>query len=331
MLALRAVLSGTRGPVVLPSFTFSASGHAVAWNGHDPLFVECDPHTFQIDLDHAAEYLDGASGLMVTHVFGAPADPDAVVEAARRHRVPVVFDAAHALGALTDGRPVGGFGDAEVFSLTPTKLLVAGEGGLVATNDPSIASTVRIGRDYGNPGDYDTRFVGLNARLSEFHAAMALESFEMLDEALQRRRELAALYRENLAGVPGIALQSVRPGDQSTFKDLTITVDADEFGLTRDQLVTVLAAEGIDTRMYFSPPVHRQQAYSHLVHPPLPVTDRVAASVVSLPIYPDLRDEYVERVAQTIAVAQDHSDVLGECFSRGGAGARSGGRVIELT
>ena len=103
----------------------------------------------------------------------------------RTHRqdagIPVVFDAAHALGAIADGTPVGGFGDAEVFSLTPTKVLVAGEGGLVATRRRGLAKRLRIGRDYGNPGDYDTQFVGLNARMSEFHAAMALQSLEILD------------------------------------------------------------------------------------------------------------------------------------------------------
>jgi dTDP-4-amino-4,6-dideoxygalactose transaminase len=219
----------------------------------------------------------------------------------------VVFDAAHALGALADQIPVGSFGTAEVFSLTPTKPLVAGEGGLVATNDSALAETLRIGRDYGNPGDYDTRFVGLNARMSEFHAAMALESLELLDESLERRRFLASLYRGYLDDVPGIELQAFSSRDTSTFKDLTIKVDADKFGIDRDGLALALLAEGVDTRKYFDPPVHRQRAYAHLEHARLPVTDAVSHSVLSLPVFPDLDDEHVEKIAEIVRLIHTHA------------------------
>jgi dTDP-4-amino-4,6-dideoxygalactose transaminase len=222
----------------------------------------------------------------------------------------VIFDAAHAFGACADGRPIGGFGTAEVFSLTPTKSLVASEGGLVATNDGDLSATLRMGRDYGNPGNYDTQFAGLNARMSELHAAVALEALEMFDETLQRRRELASMYVKYLDGVPGIAFQEVPVNDRSTFKDLTIAVSPSCFGLTRDQLVVVLAAEGIDTRNYFDPPVHRQHAYRDYRGSELPVTDAVAASVVSLPIYPGLADEAVERIADVIASAHVYADEI---------------------
>ncbi|HEX5615216.1 MAG TPA: aminotransferase class I/II-fold pyridoxal phosphate-dependent enzyme, partial [Acidimicrobiia bacterium] len=152
MLVLRVL--DLRGPVVLPSFTFSASAHAVAWNGLAPRFVDCDAASFQVDLEHAAARLDGAGAVLATHVFGAPCRPEAVEALAERHGIPVVFDAAHGFGATRAGRPLGGFGRAEVFSLTPTKPLVAGEGGLVATDDDDLAHAVRIGRDYANPGDY---------------------------------------------------------------------------------------------------------------------------------------------------------------------------------
>lgn len=307
MLVLQALTDGRSGPVVLPSFTFSASAHAIAWNGLVPKFVECLPGTFQIDTADAAASLDGASAILATHIFGAPCDPRRVEEIARAHGIPVVFDAAHALGASTDQNPLGGNGSAEVFSLSPTKPLVAGEGGLVATNDSTLAETLRIGRDYGNPGDYDTRFAGLNARMSEFHAAMALESLELLDESLERRRYLASLYRDYLDDVPGIEFQAFSSRDTSTFKDLTIKVDADRFGLDRDGLALALLAEGIDTRKYFDPPVHRQRAYAHLEPRCLPVTDAVARSVLSLPVYPDLRDEHVEQIAEVVRLVHAHA------------------------
>jgi FlaA1/EpsC-like NDP-sugar epimerase/dTDP-4-amino-4,6-dideoxygalactose transaminase len=310
MLVVQALVEGRPGPVVLPSFTFSASAHAVAWNGRTPRFVECDPHTYQIDLDHAEAALDGASALMPTHVFGAPCSPEAVEKLAAVTGMPVVFDAAHAIGATFHERPIGGFGDAEVFSLTPTKPMVAGEGGLIATHDADLAARLRLGRDYGNPGNYDTRFVGLNARMSEFHAAMALESLGLLDRTLARRRELAMRYVAGLADVPGIRTQVVPLADVSTYKDFTIAVDADQFGIDRNQLVAVLAAEGIDTRNYFDPPVHRQHAYRSEPALCLPTTEAVSRGVVSLPIYPDLSIDDVNVVIKAIWLAHEHAEAV---------------------
>lgn len=299
MLVVRALVP--EGRVVLPSFTFSASAHAVAWNGLQPRFAECDPDTFLVDLDDAEAQLDGAGGLMVTHIFGAPCRPDEVERVAAKAGIPVIFDAAHGLGSLHRGRPLGGFGAAEVFSLSPTKPVVAGEGGLVATNRDDVAEFVRIGRDYGNPGDYDTLFVGLNARMSELHAAVALESLAELDEHLEIRRSLADRYCRALAPIPGIRVQRLERDDRSTWKDFTIGVDAETFGIPRDGLVTALRADGIDTRNYFDPPAHRQQSHAASVERPLPVTDHVASEVVSLPLYRSLSPADLDRVVSVIA------------------------------
>jgi dTDP-4-amino-4,6-dideoxygalactose transaminase len=294
----------------MPSFTFSASAHAVAWNGIAPRFVECTADTFQADLDDVAGHLDGAGAIMVTHVFGAPCRPVDVERLGAGAGIPVVFDAAHALGTLHCGRAIGGFGDAEVFSLTPTKLVVAGEGGLVATHRDDVAEALRVGRDYGNPGDYDTRFVGLNARLSELHAALALESLAELDSHLEIRRELAAHYVRLLAEVPGVRVQRVEDTDVSTWKDFTIAVDREAFGVSRDALVVALRADGIDTRNYFDPPAHRQQSHAAAADRPLPVTERVAKEVVSLPLYRSLRAADVERVVEVIAAVRAQASAV---------------------
>jgi dTDP-4-amino-4,6-dideoxygalactose transaminase len=304
MLAIRVL--DPVGTVLLPSFTFSASAHAVLWNGCQPVFAECDPTSFQLDIADAKARLDEVSLIMATHVFGAPCVPEAVEDLAASADCPVLFDAAHGFGARHGDRAIGGFGDVEVFSMTPTKPLVAGEGGLVATNRDDIADGVRIGRDYANPGDYDTRFAGLNARLSELHAAVALESLREFDRHLARRRDIAQHYRDLLAPVPGIEVQRLEPSDASTWKDFTINVDPDHFGVDRDALVAALGAEGIGTRNYFDPPVHRQAAYSRYTVD-LPVTERVAARVVSLPIYPSLADETVDTIAAVIARVHDRA------------------------
>ncbi|MGZ8734939.1 MAG: DegT/DnrJ/EryC1/StrS family aminotransferase [Acidimicrobiia bacterium] len=299
MLTFRALEPS--GPVVLPSFTFSASAHSVAWVGARPRFIECDPASFLADLDDGRSQTEGASAFLITHVFGAPAAPEEWEKVAADAGIPLVFDAAHALGSQHRGRPVGGFGDAEVFSMSPTKPVIAGEGGIVATNREDIAGVIRIGRDYGNPGDYDTRFVGLNARMSEFHAATALESLADLDEHLETRSRLAARYCHELSGISGVRVQVLEPHDTSTWKDFTIAVDAAEFGRTRDELASELRAEGIDTRSYFDPPVHRQQSHAASADRPLPTTDRVASQVISLPLYPALETSDVDRVASVIA------------------------------
>lgn len=305
MLALRAL--DPDGPVVLPSFTFSASAHAIVWNGLRPVFAECDPESFQLDVADAEQRGGEAGAFLATHVFGAPCAVQATERLAGDRGVPLVLDAAHAFGATRDGDPVGGFGAAEVFSLSPSKVLIAGEGGLVATNRDDVAETVRIGRDYGNPGDYDTRFVGMNARMSELHAALALESLDELDDHLEIRARLARRYCDLLTEIPGLRPQLVPESDRSTWKDFTISVDEDEYGVSRDELVRALAAEGVDTRRYFDPPVHRQRAYADHAPVPLPVTERVSARVVSLPLYRSLPVPAVERIVELLALVHKHA------------------------
>ncbi len=300
MLTIQALCP--KKPVVLPSFTFAASAHAVAWNGLAPRFAECDHDSFQLDIDDAGDRLDGAGGVLATHVFGAPCRPEAVEAKARQAGLVTMFDAAHAFGARRAGRCVGGFGDAEVFSLSPTKPLIAGEGGLVATVHDDVAAAIRVGRNYGNAGDYNSRFAGLNARMSEFHAAVALESLSELEENLARRRAVADAYCSRLLGLPGLRPQVVDPDDESTYKDFTVQVDAGQYGMSRNELSTALDAEGIDTRPYFSPPVHRHQAYAHLDAVDLPTTDAVAAATLSLPIFARLPLDAVERVIDALAL-----------------------------
>jgi dTDP-4-amino-4,6-dideoxygalactose transaminase len=305
MLVLRSL--APNGPVVLPSFTFSASAHAVAWNGLEPRFVECDAASFQVDPASAAARLDGAGALLATHVFGSPCDVEAVEALAANAGVPVMFDAAHGFGGSRAGRAIGGFGAAEVFSLSPTKVVVAGEGGVIATRDDALAADLRIGRDYGNPGNYDTQFVGLNARMSELHAAIGIESLAGLDERLEQRRHIVSRYRSGLAELPGVAIQHIDAGDESTYKDFTIAIDEDSFGLSRDAVVQALRVDGIDTRCYFSPPVHRQHAYRDVEPYDLPITDAVSARVVSLPIYASLTDRDIDAVTRVLASLHRHA------------------------
>ena len=302
MLALR--VSGLSGDVVLPSFTFSATAHAVAWNGLRPVFTDIRPDTLLLDPAAAARATGmRTSAILATHTYGTPCDVESLSKVARRNGVRLFFDAAHAFGSRRGQAMIGGFGDAEVFSLSPTKVLIAGEGGIIATNDATLAERCRYGRDYGNPGDYDTRFVGLNARMSELHAATALASFSDLEERIARRNQLAERYRKALDEVAGIDFPAVDEGDRSTYKDFTVLVNSERFGMDATALAAALAAEGVQTRRYYSPPVHRQRAY-RTVGPSngaLPVTDDAAARVLTLPLWTGMDDELVDRVGVAVA------------------------------
>ncbi|MCO8127424.1 DegT/DnrJ/EryC1/StrS family aminotransferase [Acidimicrobiia bacterium EGI L10123] len=308
MLVLQAI--GATGRVVMPSFTFSASAHAVVWAGGTPDFADVEPERATLDHDGLAELLDGASAMTATHIYGTPCEVEALGKLADDAGIPLLYDAAHALGSARGGVPIGRFGVAEVFSLSPTKVVVAGEGGLVSTTDPDLAARLRMGRDYGNPGDYDTRFCGLNARMSELHATVALASFARLDEHVATRGALVDHFESAIAGVPGLRVVRPTEGDTSTFKDLTIVVDADEYGMSAPELQQALKADGIDSRRYYHPPIHRQQAYEGRWESPrpLPVTDELAGSVLSPPLWSHMDEATVGRVAETIGRLHEHAD-----------------------
>jgi dTDP-4-amino-4,6-dideoxygalactose transaminase len=298
-----------RGPVVMPSFTFAASAHAVHWAAGTPAWAEVRDADLTLDPDDARAEIaaTGAVAMTATHIYGTPCQTEALAAVAADAGIPLVYDAAHALGSLRGGRPVGGFGTAEVFSMSPTKVTTAGEGGLVATSDEALAAAIRIGRDYGNPGDYDCRFVGLNARMSELHAAVGLASLEGLDERLAHRAALVEAFRAVTDGLPGLRYPALDDGDTSTYKDLTLVLE-DGFGLHPSELGAVLRADGIDSRRYYYPPIHRQQAYADLPgRRDLPVTDRLAEQVITPPLYSHMTVEQAQRVAAVVVAAQANS------------------------
>jgi dTDP-4-amino-4,6-dideoxygalactose transaminase len=207
---------------------------------------------------------------------------------------------------------VGSFGDAEVFSSSPTKLLVTAEGGIVATDDNDLAEHVRKGREYGNPGDYSSDFAGLNARMPEFSALMGIKSLEMLDQNADNRNRLVGAFREGLDELPGITLQKIHPEDRCSYKDFSITIEAESFGLSRDLVARALKAENIDTRHYHDPAVHTHKPYADLKPPNLPVTERVAGQSLSLPIWSHMDLETVERICGAMARLHAHAEAVRE-------------------
>jgi dTDP-4-amino-4,6-dideoxygalactose transaminase len=274
----------------------------VAWNGLRPLFVDCDAHTFCIDAKQVREQITPqTAAILAVHMFGNPAPVRELQEIANTSGLPLVYDSAHAFGSSSMGKHIGGFGTAEVFSFSPTKLVVAGEGGLIATNDARLAEKLRAARNYGDAGNYDPDILGVNARMSEVHGALALRGLAGLDARVARRNEIRKRYQRNLKDLPGIQFQQISEDDLSTCKDFSLIVNENEFGHARDWLINGLRRENIDVRKYFSPPVHMQKLYRELWDGrPLAVTEYVSNAVISLPIYSSLTDESVDKVCDTI-------------------------------
>jgi len=323
-LVLRAL--DLAGEVILPSFTFFATAHAIVWNGLRPVFADCEADSFNIDPGQVRELVTPAtSAILAVHMYGNPANTEALEKLACERGLKLIFDAAHAFGSRRAGRPVGGFGDAEVFSLSPTKLLVAGEGGLVATRDAELAERLRAARNYGDSGTYDPVVLGLNARMTEINALLALHGLPGVEAQVARRNAIARLFMEGLSTLPGVSFQKVRPQDVSTYKDFSTVVNAEQFGLDRDQLAAALTAENIEVRKYFYPPVHEQALYRSYFRPDkdrLHITEGISHNVLSFPIYASLSDEAAHRLIEAVRrVHAYRSDVKGAVFE----GAKTAG------
>jgi dTDP-4-amino-4,6-dideoxygalactose transaminase len=313
------------GDVIVPSFTFMATVSALLWAGLRPVFADVDVGTTNLD-PAAAEVAitPETSAIVAVHNFGNPADIAALQAVADRHGLKLIFDAAHGFGALYQGVPVGPEGDAHVYSLSPTKLLIAGEGGIVATNDDSLAQNIRVGREYGNSGNYDSAFAGINARMPEFNALLGIHSLALLQDAARRRNEVAALYHEELGTLPGVSFQEVCAGNRSSYKDFSITVEPNAFGLTRDELALALAAENVDSRKYYDPPVHQQTAYRRYDDGrPLPNTEWLSTHSLSIPIWSSMSDEVAQGICHAVQRIQEHAEAVRDALAES--------RMIEVS
>ncbi|MBY0496013.1 MAG: DegT/DnrJ/EryC1/StrS family aminotransferase [Cyanobacteria bacterium] len=306
------------GSVVVPSFTFMATISSLVWAGLNPIYADVDPRTTNLDVASAEAAIDAdTTAIVAVHNFGAPANIAALEALAKKRGLKLIFDAAHGFGAKYGGVPVGGQGDAHVYSLSPTKLLIAGEGGIVATNDDSLAARVRIGREYGNSGAYDTAFPGLNARMPEFSAILGTASLANLENAAACRNSAVSRLKERLANVRGIEFQYVPSTDRSSYKDLSLVIGP-EFGMTRDELARALDAENIDTRKYYDPPAHRQTAYRQFVRSSssLANTDMLAARSLSLPIWSHMPDDVIDAIGGAIEKVQHSASAIQQRTTR---------------
>ncbi len=297
--------------VILPSFTFVATAQAARYAGGVPLFAEIDDdlNISVEDLERLLDTHDDVGAVIAVHMYGLPAkarEIEAVVakaSAKRGRKIPLIFDAAHAFGASINGERIGGFGDAEVFSLSVTKLLVTVEGGLVSTRNEELIAKIRSMRNYGILSNYNAHFAGLNGKMSEFHAIVGVRNLARIEQLIAERQVRAKCFREKVARSTGFGLACWPTGVVHTFKDFTILVPDGEYG-RRDRVMAFLGENGIETRAYFYPPVHEQAFFTQYADRPLPKTEILSRRVITLPFYTTISEEEMDYMTGVLARAE---------------------------
>jgi dTDP-4-amino-4,6-dideoxygalactose transaminase len=278
---------GMSGEVIVPSFTFIATAHALQWQEITPVFCDIDPATHNLDPASVEEMITPrTTGIIGVHVWGRPCVVDALTGIARRRGLKLIFDAAHAFGCSHGGRMIGGFGDAEVFSFHATKFLNSFEGGAVVTNDDALAGRVRLMKNFGFAGYDNVSYIGTNGKMTEVCAAMGLSSLESMADVIDVNRKNYLQYREELKEVPGVRVAAYDERDRSNYQYVVLEVDESGPLPDRDFLARILHAENVFVRRYFHPGCHRMEPYrSYFPHAGLllPNTERLARRVLLLP------------------------------------------------
>ncbi len=320
-LELAVAALGMRGEVIVPSFTFVATAHALWRQGVRPVFCDIDPRTHCLDPACVeAAITPRTTGILAVHLWGNPGDTAALQEVADRHGLKLLYDAAHALGCATQAQALGSFGNAAVFSLHATKVVHAFEGGAIVTDDTELAARLRLMTNFGFIGEDDVRHLGTNGKMSEVSAAMGLTSLESMRTVTNHNARLYEAYARGIADVPGVSLMPRGVEAADNYHYIVVEVDAADGALTRDELVSALRLENVMARRYFHPGCHRMQPYRDMTPPAtqcLPVTEAVSARVMILPAGLALNETDVQRLTRRMAALMHQPmqvrEALGKC------------------
>lgn len=297
-LALKALGIKEGDEVITTPFSFVAAAGAIGAAGARPVFADIDPGTFTVDpAEVEARITPRTRAVVPVHLYGHPAAMDEILAVARAHHLAVIEDNAQAIGARYRGRRTGSLGEAGCLSFYPTKNLGAyGDGGMVTTDSPELAERIRRLRDHGTSGKYRSEEQGYNSRLDEIQAAVLRVKLRHLDAWAARRRDLAATYGRELAGIASLTLPVERPEVEAAYHQYTVRVR------DRDRVQACLAAEGIATAVHYPIPLHLQGIFQGLGLRPgsLPRAEAAAAEVLSLPMYPELTDGQAKAVGAAL-------------------------------
>jgi len=297
-LALRALGIGPGDEVITSPFTFIGTSEAISYTGATPVFADIQPDTFNIDPSQIESAITSRTkAVMPVHLYGQAADLDPILDICRRHQLRLIEDCAQSYGARYGARMTGSFGDLGCFSFYPSKNLGAfGDGGMVTTNDAALAAEVRVYRNHGSRERYHHHVIGYNSRLDELQAVILRVKLQYLEDFNARRRAIAQAYTERLAGCVVTPVEA--PHRVHIYHQYTVR------SRRRDAIQEALSAAGIGSMIYYPVPLHRQEVYADLCRgQSLPVTEAVAREVLSLPIFPQMRLDQVDRVCEVVRAA----------------------------
>jgi len=304
--------AGLSGEVIIPSFTFIATAHALQWQKITPVFCDIDPRDHMIYPRRVEELITPrTSGIIGVHLWGQPCDTDALAEIANRHKLRLMFDAAHGLACSHNGRMLGSFGDAEVFSFHATKFFNTFEGGAVTTNDDELAARIRLMKNFGFSGYDNVIYIGINGKMSELSAVMGLTGLESLDDFVSVNRRNYQQYQTEMASVPGVKMLSFDEREQSNYQYIVLEIDESITGVSRDQLLKILWAENVIARRYFYPGCHRMEPYRSYFPQArllLPETEKLVKRVLVLPTGTAVRVEQIAAIGQVMRLVVSHGE-----------------------
>jgi len=307
------------GEVIVPSFTFIATAHALQWQGITPVFCDIDANSHNIDPGRVEELITPrTTGIIGVHVWGRPCDVESLAEIARRRNLKLLYDGAHAFGCSHKGRMIGNFGDAEVFSFHATKFFNTFEGGAVVTNNDELAAKIRLMKNFGFAGLDNVIYIGTNGKMNEASAAMGLTVLESLNEIIEVNRRNYQAYRDGLADLPGVQLISYDERERCNFQYIVVEIDEAEAQISRDLLVDILHAENVRARRYFYPGCHRMEpyrSYSPNAGLMLPETERIVKRVLSLPTGTSVDVKDINQICEIIQFVVEHGEEIAFALS----------------
>ncbi len=316
-IAIRAV--GMKGEVIVPSFTFIATAHALQWQEITPVFCDIDPRNHMIDPNRVEALITPrTTGIIGVHLWGQACDTDALAAIADRHGLKLMFDAAHSFGCSHNGRMIGNFGDAEVFSFHATKFFNTFEGGAVVTNNDDLAARIRLMKNFGFSGFDNVSYIGTNGKMSEISAVMGLTGLEGLKEVVSINRRNYQLYQKELGNLPGIKMLTFDEQEDSNYQYIVLEIDEAVTQISRDHLLEVLWAENVIARRYFYPGCHRMEPYrSYFPHSKLllPETEGLAKRVLVLPTGTSVGPQEISTIGQVIRLTVAHGPEVRERLS----------------
>jgi dTDP-4-amino-4,6-dideoxygalactose transaminase len=311
-IAIRA--SGLKGEVIVPSFTFIATAHALQWQEITPVFCDVDPLTHNLDPARVeAMITPRTTGIIGVHLWGRSCEIDGLQAVADRHRLKLLFDASHAFGCTYKNKHLGNFGEAEVFSFHATKFFNTFEGGALTTNSDEFASQARLMKNFGFSGYDNVVYPGTNGKMSEVSAAMGLTGLESINEFIDMNYRNYKRYQGHLASLPGINFMAYNENVPGNYQYIILEIDENVAGISRDLLIKVLHAENVLARKYFYPGCHRMEPYrSCFPHAGLmlPVTEQLAQKVLCLPTGTAVHFEDIDVICEIIALAIKYGSAI---------------------